>query len=223
MYASRTIRSGLLALALGLACVGAARADNKKEQEQVRRLRQQLQQLQQDQQSAQDLAQRSVQEKATLETQFKKVQSDVGASKSAAASAARRAQALQAELDAAKAEREALQAKLAETQGRLDQSQTQLAQAREQLAAREGALAQLQSRHGAQTTQLQACAAHNRALFDLGSELLARYQNKGVGEALAAQEPFVQTRRVALENLVQDYQDKLEQHVFSAGAPAAGR
>jgi hypothetical protein len=49
----------------------------------------------------------------------------------------------------------------------------------------------------------------NAALFKIGNEILTRYEKFGLGEALAAKEPFVGTTRVKLENQVQDYQDKL--------------
>lgn len=49
----------------------------------------------------------------------------------------------------------------------------------------------------------------NLALFKLGNEILTRYEKFSLGEALAAREPFVGATRAKLENLVQDYQDKL--------------
>ena len=49
----------------------------------------------------------------------------------------------------------------------------------------------------------------NRELYKLGSEILTRYEKFGLGEALTAREPFTGITRVKLENLVQDYQDKL--------------
>ena len=49
----------------------------------------------------------------------------------------------------------------------------------------------------------------NLGLFKLGSEILTRYEKFSLGEALSAREPFVGTTRAKLENLVQDYQDKL--------------
>jgi hypothetical protein len=49
----------------------------------------------------------------------------------------------------------------------------------------------------------------NLALYKIASEILQRYQNFGLGNALAAREPFVGITRVKLQNLVQDYQDKL--------------
>jgi len=49
----------------------------------------------------------------------------------------------------------------------------------------------------------------NVALFTLGNEILTRYEDFSLGSALAAKEPFIGLTRTKLENLVQDYQDKL--------------
>jgi hypothetical protein len=65
----------------------------------------------------------------------------------------------------------------------------------------------------------------NLALFDTGNEILTRYEKFSLGDALAAKEPFVGLTRVKLEELVQDYRDKLLNHVvttpgvLSPGAP----
>ena len=49
----------------------------------------------------------------------------------------------------------------------------------------------------------------NVELFKLGNEILNRYEDFSLGNALSAKEPFVGVTRVKLENLIQDYQDKL--------------
>jgi hypothetical protein len=49
----------------------------------------------------------------------------------------------------------------------------------------------------------------NVQLFTLGNEILSRYENFSLGNAISAKEPFVGVTRVKLENLVQDYSDKL--------------
>jgi len=49
----------------------------------------------------------------------------------------------------------------------------------------------------------------NLALYKIASEILQRYQKFGLGTALEAREPFIGVTRVKLENLVQDYKDKL--------------
>jgi hypothetical protein len=49
----------------------------------------------------------------------------------------------------------------------------------------------------------------NAELYKLGNEILNRYEDFSLGNALSEKEPFVGITRVKLENLVQDYQDKL--------------
>ena len=51
----------------------------------------------------------------------------------------------------------------------------------------------------------------NLALFILANRILARYEDFSLGKALAAKEPFVGTTRVKLENLMQDYQDQINE------------
>jgi len=52
----------------------------------------------------------------------------------------------------------------------------------------------------------------NLELFRLGNEILSRYEKFGLGDALAAKEPFTGIARVKLENLVQGYEDQLAEH-----------
>ena len=49
----------------------------------------------------------------------------------------------------------------------------------------------------------------NGELYRLANEILTRYEKFGLGDALAAREPFVGLTRTKLENLVQDYSDKI--------------
>ncbi len=49
----------------------------------------------------------------------------------------------------------------------------------------------------------------NAELFKLGNEILDRYKNFSLGYAITAREPFTGIARVKLENLAQDYDNKL--------------
>ena len=51
----------------------------------------------------------------------------------------------------------------------------------------------------------------NLEMHRLAKEILERYEKFGLGTALTAREPFVGTTRVRLQNLVQDYSDKLSE------------
>jgi chromosome segregation ATPase len=230
MFASdRTVARELVvavALLLGVASASFAQTPTR-EQEQLRRVRQQLQQTQQEVQSAQDQARRALEaqkkadaEKLLLEAQVKRGGAAVGAARNEAAASARRVGELESALAAMKAEHDSVQARWAETASRLEQTVASLKQANERLAAREAALAELEARHKVQTARLDAAIRNNLALYGLGRDLLARYQNKSVAESLSAQEPILQFGRVELENLVQDYRDRLDKDRIPPGAKA---
>jgi hypothetical protein len=55
----------------------------------------------------------------------------------------------------------------------------------------------------------------NAELLLLGREILDRYRRKDFGAVLAGAEPFTQLTRVKLENLAQDYEDKLRAARFT--------
>lgn len=59
--------------------------------------------------------------------------------------------------------------------------------------------------------------SRNLELYKVGKEVLDRYENFAFGRALLAREPFTSLSRVKLENLVQDYQDKLLKPALKAG------
>ena len=60
----------------------------------------------------------------------------------------------------------------------------------------------------------------NLALYNLGNEILTRYEKFSLGDALAAKEPFTGLSRVKLQELVQDYKDKIsDQRVIPGQIP----
>jgi hypothetical protein len=114
----------------------------------------------------------------------------------------------------------ALNAKIAEQAAELTQVKAELEKAK---ATGEAAAALAASKE-AERAALQAAnnvleritadrETRNVALFKLANEILDRYEKFSLGQALAAKEPFVGTTRTRLQNLVQDYKDKiLDQH-----------
>ena len=63
---------------------------------------------------------------------------------------------------------------------------------------------------GRQSRLVQACEEKNLALYQLGTDLMQRYRNKSVMDALKQAEPFTQLEKVNMENLLQEYRDKLD-------------
>jgi predicted RNase H-like nuclease (RuvC/YqgF family) len=75
--------------------------------------------------------------------------------------------------------------------------------------AKEAERAQLAAKADGLAKQATACEAKNGDLFKIGNEILDRYAAMGFGDVLAAREPFIGFKRVELQNMVQDYQNKL--------------
>jgi len=74
--------------------------------------------------------------------------------------------------------------------------------------------AKFESESAAYKASTKACVAKNTQLVKVGRELLHKYEGINFGDAMVAQEPVLAYRRVEIQNLLQDYGDKiLEQKV----------
>lgn len=103
-----------------------------------------------------------------------------------------------------------------EVRSRLDQTHAklleviekykQLSQDKNELS---GAFAKLKTEYETKEQQLTTCDEHNVKLYQSGQELLERYQNKGTFTGLLQDEPVLQFQSVEMENIVQEYEDKL--------------
>lgn len=145
---------------------------------------------------------------------------------------------LQAEKAAAERERDDLKAQLAAAKAQLAHASRSAADVREE-AALEAQVSQYKnaSTQAAATAQqaqadhdkLQAavadaqkklglCQDKNAALLKVGNEILDAYQNFDIGDAVGANEPFIGTKRVELENMAQDFDDQLHAGKFDPNA-----
>lgn len=191
----------------------AADSDSKvsREREMLRRTQEALRQSQSDNSAL-------AQSKAQMEQQLKaaNAQLDVmrGSSKSEQASlraklkAADDAQTDSAhQLDEAKKQIAALTAKQQEMTA--------------QLAERDGQLKRKHDELDGSKAAGTACEAKNLKLYEYSRELAQRYQHKGVWAALSQKEPVLGLSSVKMENVLQEYQDKLDsQRVQPAKAAA---
>ena len=118
------------------------------------------------------------------------------------------------------------QAQLAKFKEALQNWETAYKQATDVANAKEAARAKLADEVIVLQRQVADQRTKNAALFKTANEILSRYERFGLGEALAAKEPFVGVTRVKLETLVQDYEDKIaDERIKDAdhgkpGAPA---
>lgn len=210
---------GLRALTLSLALVlPQAQAQADKEAEQLKRLRLQVRQSQLQLQQTQETLAQAEQARQRAEASQKAQDSELSRHKGAADAAGRRAGSLARELDVLKGSLSATQAELqalkAQHQAQSESAERARVQAAEADAGWRAQVLQLQA-------QLQRARQDNALLADLGLELLARYEQKGLREVLAANEPFVQTGRVTLENLKASYQTRIDAARQGPTPPAA--
>lgn len=196
-----------------------AHAQSDKDAEQVKRLRLQMRQVQQQQQLAQEEQAKADQARQKAEQALKAQEADLSKQRSQAASASQRASALGKELDALKSEHAKVQAELASINA---QHQALVAASKAAQATSADRESKLLAQGKDLSGKLDRCVSDNAELADMGLSLLKRYEDKGIAEVLASNEPFVQTGRVKLENLKADYARRIEAARVKGQAPAAG-
>ena len=214
----------------GVLLAGSALAQQapSREQEQLRRMRLQLQQLQAAQTTQTQAVQQAQADAAAARQQLAAAQAELRRVRGSLSETARAAADAQQALEVQRGEQQALQGNLTSLRSELDttrrnlaQQQQALAETQSRLGRNDTAMAELRARQITQAQGMQACLASNEALHALGNELLQRYAGKTVAEVVAQNEPFLQLQRVALENLMQGYRDKLDMQALRAAPDAA--
>ena len=61
---------------------------------------------------------------------------------------------------------------------------------------------------------IESCEDKNARMVQINRELLVRYERKGFLDAILQREPLTQLKRVEIENIAQEYQDKIDQLEF---------
>ena len=116
-------------------------------------------------------------------------------------------------------ETEALEYQRLKLQAREEGLVSELEKEKSRVAELEPLAAQLQEKSAELGLNLQKrtrdydrCFKHNQQMAEAAGELLVRYQNKKVWDALSEKEPFTGIGKVELEHLVQEYGFKIEDH-----------
>jgi chromosome segregation ATPase len=122
-----------------------------------------------------------------------------------------------AEVDRLKAELEALSLKFVEQREKADKLADSYKASVETIRNRDAEKETLNARTreqrdiiGRQAQLVQACEEKNMALYQLATDLLQRYRNKSVMDALKQAEPFTQLEKVKMENMLQEYAEKMD-------------
>lgn len=140
--------------------------------------------------------------------------------------------ALQAQKAAAEQERDALKAQLAAAKAQLahvpprnngpsPEIEAELAKYKAAYAQVAGNVQQVQTAHDKLQTDLatsqnllSACETKNNHFVVLSREILASYESFDFRDALGVNEPLIGIERVELENLAQDYDDRIGNEKF---------
>jgi chromosome segregation ATPase len=99
--------------------------------------------------------------------------------------------------------------RLAERDATLEKWKSAYEEAANVARAKDAERAKFEGEATAFKASTKACEAKNLQLFKASDEMLTKFKTMNLGEFLAAHEPMVGIKRVELQNLLQDYRDKI--------------
>jgi chromosome segregation ATPase len=211
---TRKSSSAVLLLFVSVMMLGTAAADDpnsraSREREMLRRAQEALRQSQVDNGELSRA-------KADAEQKLK----DAGAQLESARNASKSAQsALKAQLQTASGSHAALSQQLEQSKLQIAQLTSRQKETATQLATRESELKRAQQELQLGKTANASCEAKNLKLYEYSDELVQRYQHKGVWAALSQKEPVFGIKEVGVENVVQEYQEKLAAQKINPAPP----
>ncbi|MES2501535.1 MAG: hypothetical protein V4545_02930 [Pseudomonadota bacterium] len=160
-------------------------------------------------------------QKKTLEEQLLAKNTELEQTSGELAASQRKAKNLSAELSKTQTEKTAIETKLTDTQATLDSTKNTLtdlqgvhAQALADLKFNDNQRKTISANLADTTKQLNTCAAQNAKLHQFGTELIQIYDKPSQYDAVMRKEKFFQLKRVELENILQNQQDKLDEQRF---------
>ncbi len=202
---------------LFVALSASAQQDDRRAREAARRMQQMQQQLTQEKAQLEQDKAKLEKEGADKEKQIKQLQARVKRTEAGTKQSEADAKEKAAEVARLKAELEALSLKFVEQREKADRLADSFKTSVETIKTRDAEKETLNARGlqqreivGRQAQLIQACEEKNAALYQLGTDLMQRYRNKGVMDALKQAEPFTQLERVKVENLLQEYAEKMD-------------
>jgi chromosome segregation ATPase len=208
----------IASLAIGFAYPDNAIAAEKKDKA-ARRAQQMLQKARQDmeQEKANMQAQFDLQKKE-LEDQVKNNDELLQKRSSSLSVAQRKLGNLESELAKINTEKTALETKLFETQTLLESAQknledltTQYKQAQLDLKINDTQRKTLTTNLASTNLSLRTCEQKNSKLHHFSTDLIKIYDKPSIYTAVMRDEPFFQLKRVELENILQNQQDKVDE------------
>lgn len=202
------LSSGLLLAAVFL-CASPVHAASKKDpnKDALRRLQMQIKQ-------AQDEKAALAQEKDALANEMEALKKKTGGIEAAVARANRARSQAEEQAESLKREHAALTEKTADLERRLAENEHSLRDTRQNLQQETSQKQRLEQTLGSREKELGVCENKNKKLYQYQVELINRAQNRGTLAALLEMEPLTQMKRVELENLLEEYRDKIDSELI---------
>lgn len=149
----------------------------------------------------QQMQRKFAQEKASLEGQLREANGKIEESSKKAEEAGSKSAALGGRVRKLEEENRKLSETLAETKQKLEAENARLS----------GEGRDLRRDLAAQKESTQSCEARSAKLYQYSDELLGLYVGKGTFTGALQSEPFTGIKRIEVENVAEDYRDKLDQ------------
>jgi chromosome segregation ATPase len=213
MSASRVGFSLSLSLVVALLCAGTAAAQQTRDDGGSARLQAMVQQLTTEKTRVEA-------DNAKLEADLDKANAELKLLRDANAGLERRLGASESSLTQSAASNTRTNAALEQQRARTEEIVAEFRKTIDTLRATELERNELRASLASRESALKQCVTNNDALFTTGNEVLDRYEEKGCFSSLRENEPFTQTKRVRLQNLVDEYRWALEdQKLPESAAP----
>lgn len=202
----------LLVLASAFSTSNAWSEDKRasREREALRRAQQQVQQIRQEKTALEEKLAGFEQEKAALAQQKEKLAGQIDGAQARAKSESAKRQQLQLALDAMTQEKQTLQTQKAELDQRLAELTTRQTSTDRELAQTQAQKKQAESTLLTRDRQVASCEDKNSKLYQYGRDLIAQCRDHSAADAVLRLEPFTGIKRVEIENLLEEYRDKLD-------------
>lgn len=210
LRANRLVAALMLASTLAVPNVWAQEKPGAREREGLRRAQLQVQQARQEKIALEAKMAGVEQEKAAVTQEKDKLSSQVRGAQAKAKEEAAKSQQLLVERDALAAEKQGLLSQKAELEKRLAELTVKQVETERLLNTTQGQKKLADSTLETRDRQLASCEAKNVKLYQHGRDLINQCQDHNASGKLLRMEPFTGIKRVELENLLEEYRDKLD-------------
>jgi chromosome segregation ATPase len=167
------------------------------------------------------LQQEKAQESAQLHEEIKQTSAQLNRAQSRAKSSEREVTALTQKLALETKQREEQAAQLQQAKTQIDGLTIALQESRNKVSNLEKLAQAHEADLNVTRARVGACEAKNEKLYAYGTELLAAYQRKGPLDALLQREPLLGLKQVEIDNVLQEYRDKLDFEKLPPSQPQA--